>query len=154
MAKAFHGEYRLTIDEKNRILIPAAIRANMDPETRGTSFMLINGFDRSIWLYPEKTFDRLTAAIPSSLAPDARQLSFERMLYARSREATPDKQGRLVLPKEFTENAGIEREAALLGVRDHLELWPVARWREVEKQLAEQMSELSAQFRQINESRT
>lgn len=153
MAKAFHGEFRLTIDDKNRLLIPAAIRAIMHPETHGTSLMVIPGFDRSIWMFPEKTFDRLTAAIPSSLAPDARQLAFERMLYARSRELTPDKQGRLVLPKEFTEAAGIERDVALLGVRDHLELWPLDRWREVETELTQRMSELSEQFRQLNASR-
>lgn len=153
MAKAFHGEFRLTIDDKNRILIPASIRAIMNPETHGTSLMVIPGFDRSIWMFPEKTFDRLTAAIPSSLAPDARRLAFERMLYARSRELTPDKQGRLVLPKEFTEAAGIDRDAALLGVRDHLELWPLDRWRAMEKELTERMVELSQQFREISEPR-
>jgi MraZ protein len=148
VSKAFHGEHRLTIDEKNRILIPSAIRANMDPETRGNAFMLIIGLDRTIWLFPEKTFDLLTSSLPSSLAPDANQLAFERMLFARSHRAEWDKQGRMVLPEKMLQRTGIERDVALLGVRDHLELWPLSKWETEEQQLTDQMGRLSDQFRQ------
>lgn len=150
MAKAFNGEFRLAVDEKHRILIPAAIRAKMDPETRGTAFTLIIGTERSIWFYPEKTFDLMTDRLNSSLAPDRNQSAFERILFSQSETVEPDKQGRLVVPDRLLKRAGIERDVALLGVRDHLELWPADRWDLEQQRLSDDLGPLSEQFRLLS----
>jgi MraZ protein len=56
-----------------------------------------------------------------------------------------DVQGRIRIPQELAQLAGLAQEAVLLGVQDHLELWDRKRW---EKYLAEQ----SARYDQIAEA--
>jgi MraZ protein len=46
-----------------------------------------------------------------------------------------DRQGRIRLPAELAKLARLEKDAVLLGVQDHLELWAAERW---QRYLAEQ----------------
>jgi MraZ protein len=48
-----------------------------------------------------------------------------------------DGQGRVRIPPDLAREAGLEREAVLIGVQDHLELWDRKRW---EAYLAEKSS--------------
>ncbi len=57
-----HGEYELTIDDKNRFLIPAEIRKMMNPERDGEAFFLVIGTDRRPWMYPERYYEALVGA--------------------------------------------------------------------------------------------
>ena len=40
-----------------------------------------------------------------------------------------DKQGRVRIPAHLAESIRLGKEAVLLGVRDHLEVWAADRWR-------------------------
>ncbi|MFT5523827.1 MAG: hypothetical protein ACI9HK_001775, partial [Pirellulaceae bacterium] len=54
--------------------------------------------------------------------------AFNRLFYAQAQCAELDCQGRLRIPPELCELAGLEKEIILLGVRDHMELWDKGRW--------------------------
>src|SRR2546423_4327574 len=41
-----YGSYELTIDEKNRLLIPSEIRRQLNPESNSDAFFLIVGINR------------------------------------------------------------------------------------------------------------
>ena len=86
------------------------------------------GTDGSLAIYDEAMFvrlgDRLAAAPPTQR--DVR--AFGRLFYAQAHRAELDKQGRLRIPAALAEWAGLGREAILVGVGDHLELWDVPQW--------------------------
>jgi MraZ protein len=65
-------------------------------------------------------------AAESPAGPDVR--AFSRLFYAQAQPAELDGQGRIRIPPELAELAGLSREAVLLGVQDHLELWDRGRW--------------------------
>ena len=90
--------------------------------------MIAPGTDGSLALYPEATFHKLAQRIEQT-PPNARDVrAFSRMFYARSQPVDVDPQGRLRVPAELAELAGLDKRVVLLGVRDHLELWDHDRW--------------------------
>ena len=49
-------------------------------------------------------------------------------LFSTACEVAPDKQGRILLPASLRQYAGLERTAAVIGNRSHVEIWDAARW--------------------------
>ena len=74
-----HGEYEISIDDKNRFLIPAEIRKRMDPERDGTAFYLVIGQDRRPWIYTERFYESLSSDLPAELKPGLDRLAFDRL---------------------------------------------------------------------------
>jgi MraZ protein len=64
---------------------------------------------------------------------EARQMS--RFIFAGAAEAELDRQGRVMLPTPLVEHAALGREVVVAGVRDHVEIWERARWREQLKEV-------------------
>jgi len=54
-----------------------------------------------------------------------------------------DASGRVTLPPPLLSHAGIEKEVAVVGVGDHLEIWDQARWAEEQRALAAGIGEVS-----------
>ncbi len=121
------GTFVRSIDEKLRLAIPKRLR---DVLTQSASAILFvaPGTDGSLAIYAEEALAqlarRLAAASPTG--PDVR--AFSRMFYAQAQQVELDEQGRFRIPPELAEWAGLSREAVLLGVQDHLELWDRPRW--------------------------
>lgn len=114
----FVGDTYPTLDEKFRLVLPAKYRKDL-----GTVFYALIDFDHCISLYPEKEYLERAEKITKldQFSADARKL--KRLFFGNSLEVTVDKVGRILLPKSFLDKAHVEREVALIGVFDHLELW-------------------------------
>ncbi len=134
-----HGEYELTIDDKNRLLIPSDVRHSLSPERDGTRFFLIIGANRKPWLYPEKSFERLVSDAAEELSPDADEQAFDQMFFAMASVIEPDKQGRLLLPEKTLRRTNTGKEVTLIGARNRLEIWNRAEW---EQQFEENFARL------------
>ena len=119
------GEYEHTIDEKNRLTLPARFRQEF-----GGGVVLTRGLDGCVLAYRRADWtgsveSRLSALDP--LRPETRTL--QRHFFAGAAEDSPDKQGRVTLPAHLIEHAGLGREVTVVGVYDHLEIWDRAAWR-------------------------
>src|SRR6266542_1470511 len=88
------GEYELTIDEKNRIPVPAAIRKVINPELYGEAFFLVFGVNRRPWLYPKQYYEELVTQAPSDMTPGEDLLAFDQMNFAMAIPLEWDQQGR------------------------------------------------------------
>ncbi len=55
---------------------------------------------------------------------------FVRYFYRGATELTLDRSNRLLLPKSLTEHAKIDKEAVLLGMIDHIEIWSKKQYEE------------------------
>ena len=122
------GEYELTIDDKNRLLVPSRLREQMPSEVLETGFYLTLGVNRIVSLYPDKYYQRIALAVaPRTAAPDE-SLVFERINFAMAGRVELDRQGRVLLPEKTIRRAGLKERVTLIGVRDHLELWDRQKW--------------------------
>ena len=120
----FFGEYEHTIDDKNRLTLPARFR-----DALAGGVVLTRGLDTCLDVYPRGEWDALVEARLAPLDPfskEAREL--KRFFFAAASDAELDKQGRVLVPPALTRHARLGREVVVAGVHDHLEIWDRAAW--------------------------
>jgi MraZ protein len=124
------GSYDHTVDDKNRLTLPAKFR-----EAFTDGVVITRGLDGCLYAYRRADWDRLVEsrlAPLDPLSPETRRL--ERFFYSGASEAELDKQGRVMLPAALIEHAKLSKEVVVAGVNDRLEIWDRAAWR---RELAE-----------------
>ena len=121
----FLGEYQHSLDAKGRIIVPSRFR-----EELGERFITTKGLDNCLFLYPMdewKTIEEKLRTLPFTRA-DVR--SFARFFFSGAAELEIDKQGRILLPPNLRDYAGIERELFVIGVGSRVEIWSSEKWAE------------------------
>ena len=119
------GEFEHTLDEKNRLTLPAKFR-----EAFADGVVVTRGMDGCLYAYARGDFDQLADRV-RALDPLGRESRLmQRHFFSGATDAEPDKQGRIMIPAALLESAGLRREVVVAGVYDHLEIWDRAAWRE------------------------
>ena len=119
------GEFEHTIDDKNRLTLPAKFR-----QALSGGLVITRGMDGCLYCYPQAQWEGLVESRLAGLDPLSKEgRMMHRFFFAGASETEPDKQGRVMLPPTLAKNAGIGREVVVAGVRDHLEIWDRAAWR-------------------------
>jgi len=144
------GEFEQAIDAKHRLAISSAFREQISPEEDGKNFVLVLGPDLHLWLYPDLYYGRLLASLKPSPLPDRRTRRID-LLFGMARLVKPDAQGRVVLPEKSMQRARICDRVTLVGVFDHIEIWPTEDWeRHVEQSLPTYGEELYEAADRVN----
>ena len=122
----YAGEFRHSIDEKNRITIPSRWRRD-----KAEDFILLpEASQQFLLVMSPKEFARMSSAAESTENVSAHDRRiFLRQLHSRAQHAAADRQGRLVLPDELCRNVGLKGEVALVGGRGRFEIWNLQRWK-------------------------
>jgi MraZ protein len=119
------GTHEHTIDDKNRLTLPARFRGSF-----GEGGIVTLGLDGCLFAFTRARWEELVKtrlANLDQLTADGRTLM--RHFFAHAQEAEPDRQGRVVLPSHLIERANLGREVVVVGVYDRLEIWDRAAWR-------------------------
>jgi MraZ protein len=124
----FYGRYKLTIDEKNRLLVPASVRRTLDPDRDGSALFMVVGQNEKLWFYPDKYYQRIALQYRSGLFVNEDLLDFKLLHFGMSERLEWDRQGRMVIPDDALQSAGLSRDVTLVGADDHLELWDRQDW--------------------------
>ena len=122
----FVGEYEHTIDDKNRLTLPARFRQSF-----ADGIVITRGMDGCLYAYTRGDWERLVDTRLASLdplSPDGRKM--QRFFFASAVEGDLDKQGRVMVPAALSQHAKLGREVVVAGVYDHLEIWDRAAWRD------------------------
>ncbi len=124
------GEYDHTIDDKNRLTLPARFRQAF---TNG--IVVTRGMDGCLFAYTPEDWDRLVHSRLATLDPLRKEgRRMQRFFFAGATETELDKQGRVGLPAALLQHAKLDRDVVVAGVHDHLEIWDRDAWR---RELAE-----------------
>ena len=123
----FFGDYEQTIDTKRRLPITSSLRELIDCEQDGSNFILFLGPDRHLWLYPDVYYRRLVATMKRSPLPSREHRKIA-LYFAMARLLKCDAQGRIVLPEKSMQRAEVAKHVTLVGVNDHIEIWPTDQW--------------------------
>ena len=124
--KFFAGEFRHSIDEKNRITIPSRWR-----EADGEDFIILpEPHHQYLLVMSPEEFARMSreAEANSNVAPRDRRI-FSRQLHSRAQHGASDRQGRLVLHEELCKQLGLKGEITLVGGRGRFEIWNLQKWK-------------------------
>ena len=120
------GEFEHTIDDKNRLTLPARFR-----QAFADGVVLTRGMDGCLYVYPRSDWEASVEGRLAELDPLSRETRLmQRYFFSGAAEDELDKQGRVTVPTALIEHAKLGREVVVAGVRDHLEIWDRAQWRE------------------------
>lgn len=118
---SFIGEYDSTVDVKGRFLLPTGLRKQL-PEN-DNSFVINRGFENCLVLYPTQSWNPIFSQISSLNEFDAKAREFRRYFLNGAQQLELDSAGRLLLPKNLTSHASIEKDIVLVSAVDKIEIW-------------------------------
>ena len=107
----FMGEYNHSVDAKGRMIVPSKFR-----EQLGNEFVVTKGLDGCLFAYSHEEWQRIEDSLREKplTSKDARK--FMRFFFAGAANCELDKQGRILLPANLREYAGIDKEVVSVGV--------------------------------------
>jgi len=123
----FMSEYNHTIDAKGRLIIPAKFR-----DTLGEEFIVSRGMDGCLFVYANDdwvAFEQELRELPTITNKETRY--FSRYFLAGAAQVELDKQGRILVPANLREFAGLDKDVVLVGVGNRVEIWSKDRWEAV-----------------------
>lgn len=126
---AFLGEYKHTLDIKNRAFIPAKFR-----DALGASFVVCKAPEKCLFIYSDEQWDKLSDEI-YNLPPDKASRDFQREFFRNADTVEADKQGRITLKASLCEYAGLGKEIVIVGSGRRIELWDEKTWNSNLKEL-------------------
>jgi MraZ protein len=119
------GEHEHTIDDKNRLTLPARFR-----EELGAGVVVTRGLDECLNVFAREEWDQLVGRQLDALDPFSREArEMERYFYSGAVEVEVDRQGRVMIPMPLSTYAKLGREVVVAGVRNRLEVWDREAWR-------------------------
>ena len=128
---ALTGTYARTIDDKQRLAVPKPLRDAFTREVGSaeTSVLYIApGTDTSLMIFSETGFQRYSDRFSQASVNRADIRRYLRMFYAQAEQVDVDAQGRIRIPERLMQFASLSKEAVILGVHEHAELWDKKRW--------------------------
>jgi MraZ protein len=119
------GEYEHTIDDKNRLTLPAKFRGEL-----AGGVVVTRGMDGCLYAYPAEDWRERFLARVAQLDPLQREgRKLQRHFFSGASEAELDRQGRIMIPGALIKYAGLSRDVVVAGVSDHIEIWDRESWR-------------------------
>ena len=125
------GTHSYLLDPKGRISLPARFRAAFD---EGAYLTL--GQDGCLFAFPRAEWDRRSREVRDLPLSDATGRAYARMIFGKAEEIDLDGQGRLLIPQRLRSEAGIDKEAVIVGVLDRMEIWDRATYERYEQTFA------------------
>ena len=120
---ALMGTYHHNIDAKGRMSFPTKLRDLLGGEfyvTKSINQKCLTIYSKSEW---EKLANKI-AALPDSMGG----LDIKRWLFSGAGELVPDKQGRVLIPSDLREFAGLKKDVVVIGLDDKAEIWDKELW--------------------------
>ena len=114
----FMGKHLNSIDAKSRMIIPSKFR-----EELGYRCILTLGKDKCLYIYPVSEWEKVTKDLSVHPSSDLNSRQLVRHFFANANECEIDKQGRITIPQELREYAGIEKELVTSGLANIIEVW-------------------------------
>lgn len=139
----FIGEYRHSLDDKSRVIIPAKYR-----EQLAAQCVLTKGLDGCLFIYTQTEWTSFELKLKALPLTNTNARKFVRFFLSGAVECTADKQGRILMPNHLKVYSGIEKDIVFIGMGNRIEVWSSEKWDAYNDEafdanlLAEQMEEL------------
>ncbi len=134
----FLGEYRHALDDKGRLFIPARFR-----DRENQRFFVTRGLEKCLFAFPEEEWEKQRERVAGMdmMKKDAR--AFNRFFFSGTAEVICDRQGRINLPQNLIEYAGLSKDAVVIGVSNRFEIWSALNWTGYEAESAQRYEEIA-----------
>ena len=120
----FSNKYNATVDDKGRVVLPAAFKREMGESFERIFSVEIDPYEKCFNLYPASEWEKRIDFIRSRLNPnDPRQSRLLDKFYQNFVKINVAENGRLNIPNSFLERLGIEKDVIFTGQGNRIRLW-------------------------------
>lgn len=133
------GEYTHTIDDKNRLSLPAKFRSEM-----GKKVVLTKGFDKCVAIFTEKEWKKIAETLSESSMLQADRRNLNRFMFAGATETEVDTIGRILVPDFLKTWGDLGTKVVVIGVQSRVEIWNEKAW-EASKETIEKQADTLAE---------
>ncbi|MFP3900078.1 MAG: division/cell wall cluster transcriptional repressor MraZ [Acidimicrobiia bacterium] len=120
--RVFVGSYEHSVDDKNRLVLPAPYRTRL---AVGAYLGPLDGF---LGLWPDDTFDSVLSTWSDGVGLGIVSQELFDAFMAATYFVQPDGQGRIVVHRNLLAFAGIEGPVMVAGARERVAVWARDRW--------------------------
>jgi MraZ protein len=133
----FMGTFTPRLDEKGRLFLPAKFRDRL-----AEGVVVTRGQEKCLVVWPNDVFEAEAARVMSQPREVRGSRDVTRAFFSGAEPGSPDKQGRIGISPLLRAYAGLNKDVAVIGVGDRIEIWDQARWLEYDAETAEKYSDL------------
>lgn len=137
----FLGTHQHTLDAKGRVSLPARFRNELPG-----SVTVAQGMDKSLYVFTPEDYDRFMRNLTekSDFNPKVREI--KRFFGSGAVEVPVDSAGRVALPQQLRDFAGLVKDVVIIGVGDRIEMWDAGRWAAYNGETAEDIENLAQEL--------
>jgi len=149
----FRGENKVTLDAKGRLAMPTRYRDGIAEDAAGRLVVTIDHVERCLLVYTQPDWDEVERKLAKLPALDPRVRSLQRLMIGHASDVEMDSQGRVLIPPNLREYAGLQRDVVLSGQGTRFELWDEALWlaqRDADRKLQQEGQSLSPELSSIS----
>ena len=125
----FYGEYQHSLDNKDRVIIPAKFR-EIFKENYVEKFFITRGLDQCLFVFTEESWRAQEKKFRDLSFTKGEARKFNRLFFSGAGEVICDKQGRILIPNYLKSYADIKEDVVIIGVSDRIEIWSKEKWHE------------------------
>ena len=125
----FLGTHTPRLDDKGRLILPAKFRDEL-----AGGLVVTKGQERCLYVFPMAEFRRIAEQLQATPVTHKAARAYSRVFFASAYDQIPDRQGRITIPAPLREYAGLQRDLAVIGASNRVEIWDYQAW---ERYLAE-----------------
>ena len=140
----FIGEYTHSIDDKNRLSLPAKFRSIL-----GKKVVITPGLDNCLFVFTQKEWSEISKRLNKSSLLQSDNRSFNRFMFAGATEAEVDSIGRILIPDFLRDRANLKNKVVVIGVSSRVEIWNEKTWTEYKKVVEKQADSLAEKLGQV-----
>ena len=137
----FLGTHSPRLDEKGRLILPAKFREQLEE-----GVVVTRGQERCLYVFPVAEFARLADQLRQAPVTSKQARDYLRVFLSGASDELVDRQGRVTIPTALRTYAGLDREVAVIGAGQRVEIWDLGAWEtylnEQEQVFAEQAEEV------------
>jgi len=137
----FLGTHTPRLDDKGRLFLPAKFRDRL-----ASGLVITRGQERCLYVFPMDEFVRVAETMRNAPVTSKSVRDYLRVFLSGASDEQVDKQGRMSIPPVLRTYAGLDRELAVIGAGERVEIWDAGAWQTYlaasEQAFAEQAEEV------------
>lgn len=123
----FVGEFQHTMDGKGRVVLPARFRKALEED----GCVLTKGQDECVFIWPTADWEEEAERMKRLSGNSSRNRNYKRSFFSGAQPQALDGQGRITIPQSLRAFAALEKDLAVVGVAERIEIWDAERWNQI-----------------------
>lgn len=117
------GVYEVNADVKGRLMLPSAFKKQLKPVIDKGFIIKRSVFQKCLELYPLQEWNKIAKEVNSLNRFVKKNADFIRMFNQGVKEVDLDATGRLLIPKDLADFAGIKKNIVMSSAVTMIEIW-------------------------------